>query len=242
MKNSLFKRAIAAASALPLALTQCLTTANAANIGDPALGVADAAVTAGEAKTITLSGEGTGLVYIDPAMAEGATDDGYERVDESIRFEKFSDWNYRVNNFMVGKTRKGNIRTTRVFKEIVNHTPGNYKVVAEGLLSKVKSATYEVQANGDVVVKASVDNIVPRFVNDTKKTRKTIGGALQAIIDKYGATDLINYNDEKGLFSDIHTHDESAKAFTGNSIISAIIMIDILTGVLLFFIPKSPHQ
>ena len=46
----------------------------------------------------------------------------------------------------------------------------------------------------------------------------------------------------KGLFSDIHTYDESAKAFTGNSTISAIIMIDILNAGLLFSIPKSPFQ
>jgi hypothetical protein len=46
----------------------------------------------------------------------------------------------------------------------------------------------------------------------------------------------------KGLFSDIHTHDESAKAFNENSAINAIIIIDILNDVLLFFIPKSPYQ
>ena len=202
MKNSLFKRAIAAASALPLALTQCLTTANAANISNVALAAADNAVTADEAKTITLSDEGTGLVYIDPAKAAGATDDGYVKVDE-FKFEKDSDWNYRVNNFLVGKTRKGTIGTKKISEEVIKHTPGNYKVVVEGLAKHVKEVTYEVQANGDVVIKASIDNITPKFVNDTKKTRKTIGGALQSIIDVYGATDLINYNDEKGIFADL---------------------------------------
>ena len=46
----------------------------------------------------------------------------------------------------------------------------------------------------------------------------------------------------KGLFSDIHTHDESAKAFNENSAINAIIMIDILNADLLFSILKTPYQ
>jgi len=215
MKNSLFKRAIAAASALPLALTQCLTTANAANISNAALAAADTAVTADEAKTITLSDEGTGLVYIDPAKAAGATDDGYEKVSE-LRFEKFSDWNYRVNNFLVGKTRQGKISTKRIYDAAIKHVPGNYKVVAEGLYKRVTNVTYEVQTNGDIIIKGSIDNITPKFVNDTKKTRKTIGGALQSIIDKYGATDLINYNDEKGLFSDIKVGGEFTATIKGS--------------------------
>ncbi len=200
MKNSLFKRAIAAASALPLALTQCLTTANAANISVP---TADNAVAAGEAKAITLSDEGTGLVYIDPAKAAGATDDGYERVDDSIKFEKFSTWNYQVNNALTGKALSGNVKTDKIFEEIINKTPGNYKVVAEALLDKVTSVTYEVTATGDVIIKGKLDNITPRFVNDTKKTRKTIGGALYSIVEDYGAADLYNSMDSKGLYTDL---------------------------------------
>ena len=200
MKNSLFKRAIAAASALPLALTQCLTTANAANISVP---TADNAVAAGEAKAITLSDEGTGLVYIDPAKAAGATDDGYERVDDSIKFEKFSTWNYQVNNALTGKALSGKVKTDKIFEEIINKTPGNYKVVAEALLDKVTSVTYEVTATGDVIIKGKLDNITPRFVNDTKKTRKTIGGALYSIVEDYGAADLYNSMDSKGLYTDL---------------------------------------
>jgi hypothetical protein len=49
-------------------------------------------------------------------------------------------------------------------------------------------------------------------------------------------------NISNGLFSDIHTHDESAKAFAGNSTISAIIAINILNAGLLFSILKTPYQ
>ena len=49
-------------------------------------------------------------------------------------------------------------------------------------------------------------------------------------------------NISNGLISDIHTHDESAKALAGNSTISAIIMIHILNADLLFSILKTPYQ
>ena len=199
MKTSLFKRAIAAASALPLALTQCLTTANAATISVP---TADTAVAADQAKTITLSDEGTGLVYIAPGKAEAALTDGYQRVDE-LKFEKDSNWNFMVNNALVGKNIKGTVKTDKIFEEALKKVPGNYKVVAEALFDKVSSVTYEVTETGDVVIKGTLDNITPRFVNDTLKTRKTIGGALYSIVEDYNAKDLYNVMDRKELYADI---------------------------------------
>ena len=66
MKNSLFKRAIAAVATVPLALTQCLGVANAATVEDSALSLKETgSVKADDSsnKTITLTGKG-GVLYI----------------------------------------------------------------------------------------------------------------------------------------------------------------------------------
>ena len=77
MKNSLFKRAIAVAAAAPLALTQCLTVANAASVNNAGIAAVENETVAESEKSIKLNGEG-GLLYIAPG--KDATEKDYYMV------------------------------------------------------------------------------------------------------------------------------------------------------------------
>ena len=94
MKNSLFKRAIAIASTVPVALTQCLSVASAVAVEN----TVPAAVKS-EGQTFTLDrGDETSLLYIAP-------EDDYAR--EGDKFTKVSSWNSKVNAALIqsaGKT------------------------------------------------------------------------------------------------------------------------------------------
>ena len=198
MKNSLFKRAAAAMAAVPLALTQCLTVANAATIADSVSVVSTKTADANSNTTFTLNeGVETSILYITPGIAEGASDDEY--VQNGNVFEKESNWNTRVNSALVnlgkGSNNTGTINLDGIYEEALNRA-GNYREVAENLISKIGPVEYTVAEDGSILLTADVSNITPAF---TKGGAKTIGGAMKDLAEKYNAPELR----DEAIFSDI---------------------------------------
>lgn len=203
MKNSLFKRALAAVSTVPLALTQCLTVANAAYFSDTALSLNEGAK-ATEARTITLTGKG-GLLYIEPAdssstddyykynvVSQGKGEDGVER----IVLEKYSNWDevaWTVIESLKGKT--GDVDLTKAYDKVISMS-GNYSDVVSGIADNMSDVHYEVSQEGDILLSADLSNITPVLTADLQGA---IGEGMQKIADTYGLPVL----EEPQIFDDI---------------------------------------
>jgi hypothetical protein len=174
MKNSLFKRAIAIASTVPVALTQCLSVASAVAVEN----TVPAAVKS-EGQTFTLDrGNETSLLYIAP-------EDDYAR--EGDKFTKVSSWNSKVNAALIqsaGKT--GVLDLENVYAQAIENSK-EYKEVTKCLIEKISDVTYTVGDDGKVTIEATLDNITDTF---TAGGKYTIGGALKEIAADYGVTDL----------------------------------------------------
>lgn len=174
MKNSLFKRAIAIASTVPVALTQCLSVASAVAVEN----TVPAAVKS-EGQTFTLDrGNETSLLYIAP-------EDDYAR--EGDKFTKVSNWNSKVNAALIqsaGKT--GVLDLENVYAQVIENSK-EYKEVTKSLIEKLSDVTYTVSDDGKVTIEATLDNITDTF---TAGGANTIGGALKKLAADYGVTDL----------------------------------------------------
>ncbi|WP_028521707.1 cellulose-binding protein CttA-related protein [Ruminococcus flavefaciens] len=163
MKNSLFKRAIAAAAAVPLALTQCLTYANAVSTDTIK---ATANVQAGE-EALTLEN----LLYIP--------------VEETV-----SKWNQTVTNSLNAiENREGTLDITPYVDDIVKNA-GDFGEAAQVILTKYiipNGVTYKITGSNDIVIEGKVSS--PKQYNAYKFTP---GEALDKVGKKYGAPDIIH--------------------------------------------------
>jgi len=130
MKNSLFKRAVAAVATVPLAFTQCLTIANAES-NDAAKLAASAQVVAEDSK-VTLAS----LLAIKPG-------------------ETYAEWNTHVFTALTAQEIGGQIDIEKYKDKIVSKA-GKFKAFAEYVISLVSDAKYEIDGNGDLVITAKV--------------------------------------------------------------------------------------
>lgn len=170
MKNSLFKRAIATAAAVPLALTQCLTYSNAAvSTVAPAPGNA---VQADSANALTLEE----LLYIAPETPVNA--DGYQ----------VSSWNQTLSAALTQAGAKTGTISEDALKDLASSIAGNlgqYGEVVEGALTKCvipNGVTYEIKGNHDIIIKGKVSQ--PTFHT---AFGFSVGEALEKLAEKYGA-------------------------------------------------------
>jgi len=163
MKNSLFKRAIATAAAVPLALTQCLTYASAVSTD------MIEAPTAVQAENDALTLES--LLYI-PA-------------DQTV-----SKWNMTVSNSLSAvQNREGNLDITPYVEDIAKNA-GAYSDAVKVVLTKYiipNGVTYEITGSNDIILKGKVTS--PKQYDAYKGTP---GEALKNVGDKYGVPGLIN--------------------------------------------------
>ncbi len=178
MKNSLLKRAIAAASVVPVALTQCLSVANAVYVDS----YSSTAVKGAAGSSMTLNnGDATSILYIAPK-------NDYAEVDGT--YVKSSDWNVTVSSLIAsvaaGDKSSDVIDMSKAYETAIEKS-GEYAEVTKSLIEKMSDIAYNVEADGKITVTASLDNITPTF---TAGGSNTIGGALKELAAKYGVEDL----------------------------------------------------
>ncbi len=178
MKNSLLKRAIAAASVVPVALTQCLSVANAVYVDS----YSSTAVKGAAGSSMTLNnGDATSILYIAPK-------NDYAEVDGT--YVKSSDWNVTVSSLIAsvaaGDKSSDVIDMSKAYETAIEKS-GEYAEVTKSLIEKMSDIAYNVEADGKITVTASLDNITPTF---TAGGNNTIGGALKELAAKYGVEDL----------------------------------------------------
>ena len=164
MKNSLFKRVAAAAAAVPLALTQCLTFSSVAAEND-AVQIVGNTVQDGAAQTVSLES----LLYIPANKTESTWN-----VTGSAALAK-----------MVGT--KGSINNAKIL-DLVKYVPANYREAAKAALEEyvlVNPVTYEVTADKNIVLKATVSQ--PNFNGNWANTP---GKALSDLAKAYNAPEL----------------------------------------------------
>ena len=224
MKKSIFKRAIASASVVPVALAQCLTAANAADVSN--IDLADNAVVTAANKNITLN-EKDGLLYIVPNDADEYYGDSIDETTKLLTVYEDSTWNQLVfSKLTTGKT-SGTIEISKYFDTIISKT-GNYKDVTKALLDNVhgvdadgnytKDPVYTVDRFGNITMKVVVDDITPTF---TEKGKNNIGGALNDIAEQYGASEL-KLNEK--IFDDLKIGGEFTITFDGSALQDATSM------------------
>ena len=194
MKNSLIKRAIAAVATVPLALTQCLGVANAITVDDSALSVKEnSSVKADEIDTsVKLTGKG-GLLYITPDESLAK----YELQSDGTTFIQDSVWNAKVDSIISNISRRsGTFDMSGVYNEAIGRA-GKYQEVVKMFIDHLSDFTYTIDDNNIVTIECTLYDITPDFVDGGKKT---IGGALKEIAEKYNVPELEN---DRKLFSDV---------------------------------------
>ena len=187
MKNSLFKRAIAVAASAPLALTQCLTVANAASINN-----ADITAVANETFTadnsVTLNGT-DGLIYIEPGKDDTDKDyyitDGTALADieeftaDEYTITKDSTWNELVYGKLTSEAGKsGSFSVQDILSEAAKKA-GNYKDITSRIAKYVGDVKYTIADNGDITLTCDLSNIAPEF---TKSDKVEVAGTFTAVI------------------------------------------------------------
>ena len=169
MKNSLFKRAIAVAAAAPLALTQCLTYANA--VSNDAVQT-EAIVQAERSSALTLGD----LLYI-PA-------------DQTV-----SGWNSTVSSKLSTLTkRSGDFDISKIAETAIKHA-GQYKDVVEYAFNELiipNGVKFNITGSNDIVITGKISE--PDF---NRNLSLTSGQALAAQADAYNAPALtkIDFSD-----------------------------------------------
>ena len=160
MKNSLFKRAIAAVATVPLAFTQCLTFANA-ETNEP-IQLTQSAPSA-DNEVVTLES----LLRIAPDKTEAT-------------------WYYQINQLLVSGVlpSEGTINVN-TYKDAVVKKAGKYKELAEYVFTLLKDVKYEITGKGDVVITGTLED--PDFSKDIPNTP---GAALKDFAEEYNITDL----------------------------------------------------
>jgi len=168
MKNSLFKRAVAAAAAVPLALTQCLTTSFAVSVDTADLAKSGAVQAESNVKSITLDK----ILYIAPQETE-------------------SSWNTLVASFIEfaedqGKSH-GTIDAAKFVDSIVSYA-GPYEEAAKQVAARLldEDVTYDI-TDGDLIINGKVTQ-----PNLNGNWDKTPGQALSQIAKEYNAPALNN--------------------------------------------------
>ena len=196
MKNSLFKRAFAAVATVPLALTQCLSVANAVNVNDAIIISAKTAPAENEYSVETIR-------WMDPTEDDGAMyslaevvrydSNGDGKIDEndeidSVIYTKKSYWNTNIGialDTIEGKAPSDTIDLTPVFDEVIS-SAGKYADIAQNVVNKIGDAKYTIN-NRTVTVTAALDNITPVFEDFLQGK---VSAELKELADKYGVEEL----------------------------------------------------
>lgn len=159
MKNSLFKRAIAAAAAVPLALTQCLTYANAVSTNEVA-------------GTVKVQAEEKGGVTIEDLL--------YIPADQTV-----SKWNKNLlYKFASFEGKSGSIDVNEYAEDIISKA-GNYKDVAEYALNLLSDVNYNLKSNLDLVITGKIaepdfNELIKNEMNGASKAPKAAPGRANA--------------------------------------------------------------
>ena len=231
MKNSLFKRAMAVASAVPLALTQCLGVANAVDVTD----AAPAAGLTGATATLNDGSEGA-LFYIEP-------DEKNEKYTMSenegnYTFTKDSVWYSDVYNILAqignGTKNSGTIDATTLFDYALNRA-GQYRDLAEGVVNCIGEMKYTVDASGNVTITGNMENVVPVF---EQMGKDMVGDSLKNLADQYDKYNIPNLEDLKNFefFGDLEIAGtieiavSSSSLKDGTSTSAVITFTDKVTG------------
>ena len=145
MKNSLFKRVVAAAAAVPMALTQCLTV-NTFAVEDA--DIASAAVAADDAITLD------SFLYIAPDDADQA-----------------SNWNTiissAVDNAVDNGGLSGVIETESLYKKLIAFS-GKYAKLTENITNGLGDIEYKLNDAGDIVLTLKATSVVDAFESDAQ--------------------------------------------------------------------------
>ena len=234
MKNSLFKRAIAAAAVVPVALTQCLSVANAVYV-DNSASTAMKGDLVNLIPVVTLDeGNICSLLYVAPEekYAEGAdvTVDGVTYGT----YVKSSDWNTDIAYTIIRNIASGNkssdvIDMTKIYEKAIEKS-GQYAEVTKSLVEKISDVTYNVDSDKNITIKASLDDITPTF---TAGGSNTIGGALKELAAKYGVTDLDtpdNFFGDVVIAGDLEIVINSSKLIDGTTVDGTLKFTDKATG------------
>ena len=221
MKNSLLKRAIATASVVPIALTQCLSVASAVNV-DYTAPVAASEI--GNTSITLDEGNPTSILFIAP-------EEDYARSGNT--FTKSSNWNTKLMNVIAGiaasDKKTGVIDLTELYDTAISKS-GEYSEVTKSLIEKLSEITYSVSDKGVITIEFTLDNITPTY---TAGGSNTIGGALKDLADEYGVSDL---DDPEKFFEDVVIGcgvkiDIDASALANGTITKAsLVLTDTATG------------
>ena len=221
MKNSLFKRAIAVAASAPLALTQCLTVANAASINN-----ADIAAVANETftadKTVKLNGT-DGLIYIEPGKDDNDKDyyitDGKALADieeftaDEYTITKDSAWNELVYGKLTSEAGKSGSFSVQGILSDAAKKAGNYKDITSRIAKCVGDVKYTIDKNGDITLTCDVTDIVPEL---TAGSEKTVGKVFDDIEKMYAAYGV--KIDKNTAFSDVKIGGTFTAVIKGSSL------------------------
>ena len=166
MKNSLLKRAIAAAATVPLALSQCLTYSFAVTEDETAAPTA-IADDAASVSSITLEK----LLYIAPT-------------------ETKSKWNNLVTSAIKTAIDSGNvagsIEVDSIFNTVASKA-GTYSELVAAVLGQVTGVDYEIASNGDITITAEIDNVSEAL---SKDFNKSLGNAVKKLADECNVPEL----------------------------------------------------
>ncbi|MCM1132214.1 MAG: hypothetical protein NC340_01960, partial [Ruminococcus flavefaciens] len=184
MKNSLFKRAFAAAAAVPLALTQCLSVANAVNINNATIALANPTVTADNTQKTEVSVES--ILFIEPTA--GFSDDGDGYVQDGTIWTKDSVWNETISSWIKSMDRTGTLDPSVVYDEIISRA-GSYADMAQSATEKVSEVNYSISPDGTITISATIDDITPVFED---KAQSMAGTSLKKLVDKF---DVVEFQD-----------------------------------------------
>ena len=165
MKKSFFKRAVATVAAVPLALTQCLTSSFAETTVDKA-SQADAAVAAAGEKTYTLDT----LLRIEPE-------------------KKYSEWNLNADTALLGLSAMGKASGTINIDKFAALTSkaGKFSALAENVLGQVKNAQYRITNTNDIIITADIENISEALNKDFSLS---FGSAVRMLVEGSGVEEL----------------------------------------------------
>ena len=158
MKNSLFKRAIAAAAAVPLTLTQCPTfTTNAVSIN---------------------AVKGTAQVQAE----EGVT---LEDILYIPAGQTVSNWNKKLTQAMASQGEKTGTVDLEQFTEQIINNAGQYKDVAEYAVGLLKNVTYKLEENLDLTIEGEVaepdfNEIIKNEMDSANSTSQPASGRQMA--------------------------------------------------------------
>ncbi len=171
MKNSLFKRAVAAVAAVPLALTQCLTYANA---------VSDGAVQ----ETMNAQAVDEDALTLESVL--------YIPANETV-----SRWNNIATTLLATSTKRAGEIDLAPYVDRIIDKAGAYKADAEYVIKDLVLAngiTYEITAENDIIIRGKVSE--PDF---NRKLSISAADKFNELAEKYNAPKLkaIDYSQVK---------------------------------------------